>query len=619
MLDSFRAPFFRPLAGRRTRAVCAGALGLVLVACGGGKGDPCGLSVSCTPTATPGNGNTAPGSGTGTGSNTPTPVASDMSLTLNAPTVLNSGGDIVTATAILVDANRNLLDKVPVTFRVDANATAAVVSATTNSDGATTARVGIGADRSNRVITVTATSGNLVRTASIQVTGARMVATPLPASLAPGASGTVRFRLTDVNSNAIALQDVIVAGVGGVEVRGKTDTTGVYEYAYTAPNTSGNLAITASGAGISLTQSIQVQSVAAIPAATSSPPLEAATVSVSPAVVPANLGATNHSVEVRALFLRETNLPAQRVRVRFDLAGNINDVPGTLSTGNSIVYTDATGIARTTYTPGSRTSPLDGVTVRACWDYIDFSAVTCPKQAFAKLTVVSEPLSVSIGTNNKVGSGVTELDFVKRFLVQVNDAAGGPKADVQLSTLVDMPYYLIGYWELVGVDWKKRIVAVCENEDLNRNAVSEVYSPGGAEDANGNGQLDPRKADVIVSFDGPSKTNAAGQAVLKITYAQSVGSWSAYSVSVIASGIGGSEGRAPFSRDLAVLDEQVTSQDRRTPPPPPAFVVSPYNPAPYNLRPPGSTAEIADLAAKVSLTVVTNSDGVRGVLCSAAP
>ncbi len=625
MVDSFGAPSFRSLRSGWVRAAFASALALALVSCGGSKGDPCGLSVSCAGTAAAGSSGSTTGSSAGTGTSTntttPVPVAADMSLTLSAPTVLNSGGDTVTATAILVDANRNLLANVPVTFSVDANATAAVAAATTNADGVTTARVGIGADRSNRVITLTATSGNLVRTATVQVTGAKLVATPLPASLAPGAAGTVRFRLTDVNSNAIALQDVIVAGVGGVEVKGKTDTAGLYDYAYTAPAAAGNLSITASAAGVSLTQSVQVQSVATIDPAIASPPLEAATVSVSSAVVPANVGSTNNSIDVRALFLRETNQPAQRVRVRFDLAGNANDVPGSFSTGTSILYTDSTGTVRTSYTPGGSTSPLDGVTIRACWDYVDFAVGACPNQASTKVTVVSEPLSISIGTDNKIALGTTDIDYVKRYLVQVNDASGGPKADVQLSGLVDMTYYLMGYWELVGVDWKQRIAgSLCENEDLNRNAVNEIYANGAVEDVNGNGQLDPRKADVIVSFDGPSKTNAAGQAVLKITYPQNVGSWSAFTVSVIAGGANGSEGRARFSGVLSVLDEHVTSQDRQTPPPPPAFVLSPYNIAPYNLIFPAALNDlISNSQWSVVPTVVTNPDGVSGVLCKKVP
>jgi hypothetical protein len=542
-----------------------------------------------------------------------------MTLVLSAPTVLNSGGDTVVATATVVDANRNLIPSAPVTFAVDNGATAAVPSATTDANGVSKATIGTGADRANRVITVTAKSGSLTRTATIQVTGVRIVATPVPATLAPGALGSVRFRVTDVNSNPLAKQDVSIAGVGGVEVLGKTDDNGAFEYNYTAPSAAGTLNITASSAGVTLTQPIQVQTTAAIAPAISSPPIEAATVSLSTAVIPANVGATNNLIEVRALFLRETNKPAERVRVRFDFAGDVNNIPGTLSTGGVMQYSDASGIVRTTYTPGNRTSPTDGVTIRACWDYTDFAAGTCPNSASATVTVVSEPLSVSIGTDNKIALGTTGLDYVKYYLVQVNDAAGGPKADVQLSALIDLQGYYMGFWELVGIDWKQRIAAIngnatqCDNEDVNRNSVNEVYGNGAVEDANRNGQLDPRKADVVVSFDGNGRTNAAGQAVIKVTYPQSSGSWVSFRVSVIAGGTGGSEGRASFTGLLSVLDAHVTSQDRETPPPPPAFVLSPYNPDPYrNVRP--NTAN--QLFDNLTPLVVTNPDGARGVLCT---
>jgi hypothetical protein len=148
---------------------------------------------------------------------------------------------------------------------------------------------------------------------------------------------------------------------------------------------------------------------------------------------------------------------------------------------------------------------------------------------------------------------------------------------------------------------------------VNRNSVSEVYANGAVEDANRNGQLDPRKADVVVSFDGDGRTNAAGQAVIKVTYPQSSGSWVSFRVSVIAGGTGGSEGRASFSGLLAVLDEHVTSQDRITPPPPPAFVLSPYNPDPYrNVRP----ATANQLFDTLTPLVLTNPDGKSGVLCT---
>ena len=114
-------------------------------------------------------------------------------------------------------------------------------------------------------------------------------------------------------------------------------------------------------------------------------------------------------------------------------------------------------------------------------------------------------------------------------------------------------------------------MAQCDNEDLNRNGVLQVYSNGAVEDANSNGTLDPRKADVNISFVGSSTTDASGQVVLKITYPQSVGSWDIFKIQVAAGGVAGTEGRATYSGVLPVLATDVNNKDVE-----PAFRLSPY-------------------------------------------
>ena len=65
--------------------------------------------------------------------------------------------------------------------------------------------------------------------------------------------------------------------------------------------------------------------------------------------------------------------------MRFDLNGDANSIGGTLAAGSNIVYSDAQGVAITNYSPGERSSPTNGLTVRACWDYADFSQGSCPE------------------------------------------------------------------------------------------------------------------------------------------------------------------------------------------------------------------------------------------------
>ena len=98
-----------------------------------------------------------------------------------------------------------------------------------------------------------------------------------------------------------------------------------------------------------------------------------------------------------------------------------------------------------------------------------------------------------------------------------------------------------------------------------------MYSNGAIEDANATGVLEPRKADVNISFVGSSTTNSDGQVVLKITYGQSLASWLQFNILVAASGVAGTEGRTSFQGVLPVLADAISDPDVE-----PAFRLGPY-------------------------------------------
>jgi hypothetical protein len=524
---------------------------VTIAACGGGGGDA----------------GTSPFNGGGGAPAAPT--ASDLSLTLSAPTINNGGSESVVVTATAVDANRNTVANIPVTFSVDAAATIQVSGTATTTSGQITGTVGIGSDRSNRTITVRAVSGNITREAAIRVIGTRITATALPAVLAPGQAGTVQYNVVDSAGVALASTQVSITGPGGTASTGTTGLNGDFVFAYTAPANTGNLNIRANAAGIESITTVLVQSGTSTLPSVPLGSVRSATVRANPSVVAVNAGtSTINRAEVRALFVGNSNAPVANVRVRFDLDGDTNSIGGTFASGSNLVYSDANGIALTSYIPGNRFSPTDGVTLRACWDYNDFAPGTCPNAARTTVTVISEALSVTIGSDELIVIG--DLVYVKRFIVQVNDSSGLAKPDVQISPLLDLPVYSKGAYTRVGASWVRTTSQSCDNEDLNRNGVLEVYSNGGVEDANGNGALDPRKADVAVAFEGSSRTNSAGQLILRITYPKSVASWIDYDLTVAASGVAGTEGRATFSGTLPVPVAAITDAGA------PAFRVSPY-------------------------------------------
>jgi len=535
-----------------------------LVACGGGGG----------------NSGTSPfGGGT-----TPAATVADLNLVLSKSTITDSGSDSLTATVTAVDASRVAVPSAPVVVGADNGAVVVSGGASTDSSGKVTATISNGTDRSNRTVTVTATSGNITKTATFAVTGAILAGTLTPSTIAPSAAGQITYALKDSSASPIGGAAITITGTGLTAVTGTTDANGEYLYSYTAPSTAGTLNVTAVAGGFSLSQQVTVQGggSSAIPPVTLGS-VTSASISVDPSVVSVNSTSSSTSrAGIRALFLGTANTPIKNVRVRFDLGGDPNSVGGTLTTGSTQTYSDDNGVAVSTYVPGSRSSPTDGVIIRACWDYTDFAAGTCPNSTTKTLTVTSEALAVSIGYDATISDGSNGLTFIKKFVVTVADAAGNAKPDILITPSIDLVDYIKGQYQTPSA-WVLTPSSgqMCANEDINRNGVLES-----AEDFNSNGQLDPRKSDVLISVVGSNKTNSSGIVVLQIEYPKNVATWIDYKILVTASGVSGTEGRASLTKRLTADAGSFTAATA------PAFVVSPYGVgtgAPTTYTPPGGT------------------------------
>ena len=539
-------------------------LTFAVAACGGGGGSP-GASGFDPLTS---------GGTTGAGALT----ATKLVIALSDTNLLNTGAGKVTATATTTSDGGQVVASVPVSFAVDNNAVFSVNGAKTNEAGTVAATISTGADKSNRVVTVTAVSGGLTATAAFAISGAKLTGVPVPAIVVPGSTGNrVDFRLIDANDAAMAGQAVSVQAGSLPVVTGVTDTAGSFRYTYTAPATTGSLDVVATAGGVSTTQSVQVQASgsSSIPAAVG--PVRSASVAANPSVVSTNTASTNNRIEIRALFVGENNAPIKNVRVRFDLAGDAASVGGAFSTADNVVYSDANGIATSAYIPGTRSSPTDGVTVRACYGLTDFaSCSSAPASTSTSITVASDPLAVSIGSNEKVYIGTADLTYQRRFVVLVVDASGAAKENVQIKPSIDIDRYYKGEFVRIGGAWTPGYIdslgaptAVvppsCFNEDINRNGVLEA-----GEDLNGNGSLEPRKSDVAVSMIGGSMTNASGIAVVQIEYPKSLGSWARVKILVSATGVSGTEGRTTWTEVLPVPGPDITATTA------PAFISSPY-------------------------------------------
>ncbi len=502
-------------------------------------------------------------------SSTQSPQANDLTLTLSSTNIDNSGGKSVVATATAVDGNRNALPGIPVQLSVsDASAFIVVPSSQTNASGQVTGTVSIGQDHSNRAVSVIATTGTLTRTVAFQVRGTQFLqASPVPAVVSAGEAGTVQYLLADTNSNPMPGVAISVAGNGIANGTGKTDLNGAYTFSYTAPNAPGtNLAIKALAGGIESTVTVAIPGGGNTTVPVAVTPLSK-TLNLSSDVVAVNTASTNNQVTVNAFFRDSTNAPVPNVRVLFGVTGD--NGTGKIGAGTNTVLSDASGTASTTYAPGAVSSPTNGVTIQACWKTTDFAAgsstATCAAAGgqlmTTTLTIVANPVSISIGTDNTISNGASTLTYVKKFVVVVVDSAGNPKSDVQITPSLDLGGYGKGYWSYNAGSkkWERNpdfgslglLAATCPNEDLNRNGVIDSTSSSPfTEDINDNKQLDPRKSDVAITLVGATKTDANGVAVLQLEYPKNLASWVSFKITVTAAGVLSPPAYYPFGRPV---------------------------------------------------------------------
>jgi hypothetical protein len=500
------------------------------------------------------------------------PTAADLDVSPSAVQLSNTSTSKVTLTVTALDSGKRALKDIDVIVAVASGSDAVVTQSSTKTDaqGRVTADVTVGANKANRTVTLVATSGVLKKTTTLQVVGAVITSTLSAPVVSPGGAATVRYRVVDQATNPMSSQSaqVTAPGFDPAQATGTTDVNGEYTYSFKAPTGTGQYTISTTIAGARSDVIISVQPASSVPVVPPEVDIVTASVSANPSVVSVNSTGTQNRTEIRALFVGANNAPIRNVRVRFDLNGDSNSIGGSFTNQNATIYSDSNGIATTAYIPGARPSPTDGVTVRACYgkNDDDLANGACPFVVYTTLTVVNDPLGVTIGTDNLIETNTAKLTYIRRYVVQVVDSAGNPKRDVNLSVFVDLPWYYKGEYFTSTDGWLQTPRAVCVNEDANRNG-----SLGSTEDINSSGRLEPRNSDVQVLLID-AKTGADGLAILKIEYPQNFGSWVAAQITVAASGVLGTEGRASFLEDpVPVLASRI--KDTESDPP---FRYSPY-------------------------------------------
>lgn len=172
----------------------------VLAACGAGGGD-----AGSSPFGN---------NGGGGGGGTPTPTAADLIVDASGAQLANTASSTINFTVTAVDASRVIVAGAAVSVAADNDGVVTQSAGTTDSNGKITASLGIGGNRANRLITVTFTSGGVVKTATVQVRGTQITGTLVPAVVAPSAAAMVQYRVVDQAGNPMAGQSVSVSATG---------------------------------------------------------------------------------------------------------------------------------------------------------------------------------------------------------------------------------------------------------------------------------------------------------------------------------------------------------------------------------------------------------------------
>jgi len=529
-------------------------LAAVLAACGGGGGSAGSTGVS-------GGTGTTGGTG-GTGGTTTTPTVASFIYTLSKNQLNNSGQDSVDLVMTALDANNNPVKDVAVSVSVNSGVYTPA-SSTTDATGKASGSISIGGSKANRNIVATMKVGAQTSTATIPVVGSTVSLTAVPAPPAPGQAVRVDIKVTDSTGAGIPNAVVQMGGSLGLTGTATTDATGSASANGVAPGTAGTYTVDASTLSVQQSRTVQVVSAGGAGIADAVGPISAASIAIVPVTIKPNAtGSTNNKATLRAKFLNVSNQAIPNVRVRFEIVAPGLGAGEQISSGTAVIYSDANGEAIADYIAGTRSSPTDGVTIRACYGLTDASIANgvCPASVQGTMTVAAQPLAITMGDNNKLAKGNNELTYIKQFDVAVADAAGNPIANANVSASVDLLSYGKGYYSK-GTTW-------CDNEDTNRNGSLDTLPKN--EDINNNGKLEPRKADVIVSYVNSNVTGPTGRMLIQVEYPQSVATWLQYTLTVNTN-VGGSEG----TDSKTYFTSFIEGDDKNG-----SFLVSPYGVVP---------------------------------------
>lgn len=198
----------------------------------------------------------------------------------------------------------------------DKNSVFAPSGTATGASGTFTGLLTIGSDRTNRTITVTATSNGISKQTTVNVAG---ISGPGPTPVAVADSAILSDKSSIINTGTASTITLTgtVPGVAGLT--GVTDFSGHASRTITAPATTGTYPVGATGNGVTAADTqVRVVTAGVTPAAII-PPGAMPSLSASPNVLSVNaFGSTTNRSTLRFLFLEGAGNPVTNVRVHSD-------------------------------------------------------------------------------------------------------------------------------------------------------------------------------------------------------------------------------------------------------------------------------------------------------------
>ena len=265
-----------------------------------------------------------------------------ISIATSLPQIPSDGSTSANITALVRDANNNVMSGVMVSF-VATSGALTITQAQTDVSGTATATLNAGTDPTNRTITVTATAGTATANLPISVTGTSLSLTG-PANLVLNNSGNYDILLTNSSGQGISGAAVLLTSASGntlTPAAVATDGSGRATFVLTA-TVGGTDTITAATIGLQQQKTVDVSTQSFNITAPADGTKVNLGVSQNVTVTWLNGGVPVANTAVTFAATRGTLVPTTPVMT--DANGNATVAISSISAGPSIVSASGTGV-----------------------------------------------------------------------------------------------------------------------------------------------------------------------------------------------------------------------------------------------------------------------------------